>query len=169
VNGPAGAPVLAAAALWFSCLSPAPALADPAAFQQHIGPRANYLERCGGCHGVDGASFARNVPDLKGKAGYFLCNGAGRDYVARLPNVVFAEISDADMAAMLNYVIFDLGAASAPRGARAFTPRELGRARRNALAIPDLEAYRARVVDQMIATCGAPKSLRTEYGSGAGK
>jgi len=130
---------------------------------EHLAPRAAYLERCGGCHGVDGLGHTALVPDLKGKAGYFLCDAEGRDYVSRLPNIVFSRISDAEMAALLNYVTFDLGAPSTPLHARPFTAAELAHGRRNALTIPDLEAYRGRVVDRLIAKCGAPTSLRTDY------
>lgn len=130
---------------------------------EHMTPRGTYLVRCGGCHGPDGLSRTSLIPDLKDKAGYFLCDAEGRDYVSRLPNIVFSRITDAEMAALMNYVSFDLGGGSAPPRARAFTPRELARTRRNALTIPDLEAYRGRIVDGLIARCGAPVSLRTDY------
>lgn len=130
---------------------------------EHLSPRSAYLERCGGCHGVDGLGHTALVPDLKGKAGYFLCNSQGRDYVSRLPNIVFSRLTDAELAALLNYVAFDLGAPSAPPHARPFTAGELAGARRKALTIPDLEAYRGRVVAGLIAGCGAPASLSTDY------
>ncbi len=129
----------------------------------HMSPRATYLGRCGGCHGVDGHSADGLVPDLKDAAGYFLCDETTRAYAARLPNVAFAQISDADMAAMMNFVMFDLGGRSAPAGARAYTADEMGRLRRQPLTIPDLKAYRRAVVAEAIARCQAPNHLRTEY------
>lgn len=133
-----------------------------------ISPKANYIERCGGCHGVDGRSVAELVPDLKHTAGYFLCDEEARAYVARLPNVAFSQISDADLAAMLNYVVFDLGAkeGQSPEGgslARPYTATEVGRLRRDALTIPDLKAYRLRIVGRLIARCAAPDRLLTDY------
>jgi hypothetical protein len=141
----------------------AAAWAWPQAAPEHMSPRATYLERCGGCHGVDGRAFAATVPDLKGKVGYFLCAPAGRDYVGRLPNIVFSRITDGELAALLNYVVFDLGGESVPKGARAFTPAEAGRLRRRPLSIPDLEGYRARVVLGIVSRCGAPSSLASDY------
>jgi len=133
----------------------------------HMSPRATYLGRCGGCHGVDGHSADGLVPDLKDSAGYFLCDDATRAYAARLPNVAFSQISDADLAAMLNYVMFDLGGKSAPAGAQAYTADEMGRLRRQPLTIPDLKAYRRAVVAEAITRCRAPDHLRTEYDSPA--
>jgi mono/diheme cytochrome c family protein len=142
---------------------PATAAGDP-----HLSARSNYLERCGGCHGVDGRAFAATVPDLAGKAGYFLCDPAGRDYIARLPNIVFSRLTDPELTALLNYVAFDLGGASTPAGARRYTPAEVALARRRALSIPDLEAYRARVVQGLISRCGAPQSLASDYVTAGG-
>jgi mono/diheme cytochrome c family protein len=151
------ATILAAVgALWSS--PPADAQAP-----QHLSARSNYLERCGGCHGVDGFSRTTLIPDLKDKAGYFLCDAEARDYVSRLPNIVFSRITDREMADLMNYVAFDLGGVGATRHAPVFTARELASARRRALSIPDLEAYRARIVDRVIAKCGAPDGLRSEY------
>jgi len=129
----------------------------------HMSPRATYLGRCGGCHGVDGHSADGLVPDLKDSAGYFLCDEETRGYAARLPNVAFSQISDADLAAMLNYVMFDLGGKSAPAGAAAYTAVEMGRLRRQPLTITDLKAYRREVVAEAISRCRAPDHLRTEY------
>ena len=42
-------------------------------------PQSNYLLGCGGCHGVEGHSNARRVPDLRDQVGYFLSTQAGRD------------------------------------------------------------------------------------------
>jgi mono/diheme cytochrome c family protein len=137
-----------------------PAAAAPA---DHLTARSSYLERCGGCHGVDGRAFAPTVPDLRGRAGWFLCDPAGRDYVARLPNIVFSHLTDGELADLLNYVVFDLGGDSAPKGAHPYGASEVARTRRNPLSIPDLEAYRAGVVQGLIARCGAPAGLATDY------
>ena len=142
-------------------LNKLPLSAPPA----HMSPRATYLGRCGGCHGVDGHSADGLVPDLKNTAGYFLCDDATRGYAARLPNVAFSQISDADMAAMLNYVMFDLGGKSAPATARPYTAAEVSRTRRQPLTITGLKAYRRAVVAEAIARCQAPDHLRTEYDS----
>lgn len=148
---------LVAGLLALSTGAPAVAPAD------HLSAKSNYLERCGGCHGVQGRAFAATVPDLRGRAGWFLCDAAGRGYVARLPNIVFSHLTDADLAALLNYVVFDLGEGSTPRGAKAYTAAEMARMRREPLSTTDLEAYRNGVVKTLIARCGAPEGLATDY------
>lgn len=125
--------------------------------------RVRYLEHCAGCHGFDGRSDGRLVPDLKDRAGWFLCERAGRDYVARLPNIASAGLKPADRAAVLNYVAFQLGGASAPPAAPRFTASELSRGRSTPLAATDLLAYRLAVVDGLVRRCGAPAALRTDY------
>jgi mono/diheme cytochrome c family protein len=154
------AALLAVAASGFTLAAPPRAAAYT---PEHLTARGTYLERCAGCHGGDGLGHTSLVPDLKGRAGYFLCDAQGRDYMSRLPNIVFSRITDAEMAALMNYVAFDIGAPSAPPRARRFTAAELARARRRALTIPDLEAYRAAVVGRLIARCGAPPGLLTDY------
>jgi mono/diheme cytochrome c family protein len=151
--------ILALAAGLAALSTSAPA-APPA---DHLTARSNYLERCGGCHGVQGRAFADTVPDLRDRAGWFLCDAAGRDYVSRLPNIVFSHLTDADLADMLNYVVFDLGGTSTPKGARRYTAAEMAHARREPLSTTDLESYRTEVVKVLISRCGAPRGLATDY------
>lgn len=124
--------------------------------------RTNYMERCGGCHGLEGSSAARLVPQLKDRAGYFLCTQEGRNYIARLPNIVFSNLGDEELAALLNFVVFQIGGSSAPAKAVDFSAAEMGRSRQDPLTTVNLLSFRARVVSNLIAKCGAPRSL-TEY------
>ncbi len=130
---------------------------------EHMSARSNYLERCGGCHGVDGRAFSATVPDLKDKVGWFLCDPAGRDYVSRLPNIVFSQLTDAELAALMNYAVRDMGAASTPRAAEPFSAAEMAQARRRPWSLTDLEGHRAQVVQALIARCGAPEGLESDY------
>lgn len=130
---------------------------------ESLSARTNYLERCGGCHGITGKSASALVPDLKDRAGYFLCSPQSRSYAARLPNVVFAEIRDNDLAALLNYVVFDLGAGSVPAGAAKYTQEELSAFRKDPLTTTDLVTYRRTVLTRLVKDCGAPPSLLTDY------
>jgi len=151
---------LLALLMGMAALSTGAPAAPPA---DHLTPRSNYLERCGGCHGVQGRAFAPTVPDLRDRAGWFLCDATGRDYVARLPNIVFSHLTDADLAGMLNYVAFDLGGTSAPKGAKRYTAAEVAVSRREPLSTTDLESYRTQVVKTLIARCGAPEALASDY------
>jgi len=66
------------------------------------GPAHDYLLSCGGCHGLDGAGSVR-VPSLRG-VDRLLARPGGRDYVLRVPGVASAPLSDARLAALLDWV-----------------------------------------------------------------
>lgn len=120
-----------------------------------------YLQHCGGCHGVQGTSAPREVPSLRGQVGNFLCTAEGRAYLVRLPNIALAPVSDQMLADVMNFVVFDIGAASgASADARRFTPAEVAQLRARPLTDTGLADYRARIVNDLIRRCGAPASLR---------
>jgi hypothetical protein len=122
-----------------------------------------YLERCGGCHGIQGVSAPDIVPTLRGQAGYFLCTREGREYIARLPSVASTPADDDLLAALVNFVAFDIGGGDDARYPH-FTAEEVARLRRAPLTHATLTAYRRAVVERLIKTCGAPESLRTYVG-----
>ena len=125
--------------------------------------QTRFVLRCGGCHGTLGQSPPKSVPQLRGVAGWFLCTPEAREYVIRLPNVSRAQLSDADLAGVMNFVTFELGEASAPAKAVRFTADEVAAIRTRPLNALPLNAYRRQIVDGMIRKCGAPVSLR-DYG-----
>ena len=125
----------------------------------------DYVLACAGCHGLDGASHSRVVPRLKGRAGYYLADAEGRAYLSRLPNVAFSTLSDAQLAAVLNYIVFDLGEGSAPAGVKPYAGAEVAKWRKQPLTEVALSQYRQRVVETLIGEHHAPAELRN-YGDG---
>jgi hypothetical protein len=129
-----------------------------------LGPaQTKFILRCGGCHGTLGQSPPLSVPQLRGVAGWFLCTPQAREYVIRLPNVSRAQLNDADLAEVMNFVTFGLGEHSAPPTAVRFTAAEVAAIRTRPLNALPLNAYRRQIVDGVIRQCGAPGSLR-DYG-----
>lgn len=120
---------------------------------ESVTARTDYLLGCGGCHGEGGHSSPAIVPDLVGQVGYFMCTSAGRAYLIRLPNVAFARLSSADLARLMNFVVFDLGAGSAPAGARRFTAQEVRDLRREPLQPADFMTVRQNVVQGVVKAC----------------
>ena len=108
--------------------------------------QSHYLEGCGGCHGIQGASAEREIPQLRGLVGRFLYTSAGREYLVRLPNVAFANMDDEVLADVLNFVVFRLGEGSAPPGAQGYTAREVSVLRRHPFKNERLEALRATIL-----------------------
>ena len=84
----------------------------------------DYLLSCAGCHKLDGSGSA-HVPSLRAIDRLLVYDG-GRDYVLRVPGVAQAPLSDARLAAMLNWLFGHFGSgAPTPR----FTSAEVGKAR----------------------------------------
>ncbi len=126
--------------------------------------RSDYIENCGGCHGIAGDSAPALLPSLRGRVGYFMCDADARTYLIRLPNIAHSRITDnAELADLLNYVVFDIGGTSAPAASLPFTEAEVTRERPQALTDVSLVALRARLVDRIIRKCKAPASLRLLY------
>jgi len=135
--------------------------AEPAPAEPTAPPRAqrDYLLACGGCHGLLGATQSKAVPQLKGLVGFYLNTPEGRGYLPRLPNVAFAALNDQELAAVLNYVVFDLGGASVPNGAKPYDAAEVARWRARPLTEVPLTEYRRRLVAGLIARYRAPATL----------
>lgn len=138
-------------------------IADPAL------ARADYVENCAGCHGVDGRSAPAQLPELRDRVGYFMCTPETRAYLIRLPNVAHSRITDnQQLADLVNFVVFGLGGASARADAAPFSADEVAAERQHVLSSVSLKAERARHVEAAIRTCGAPASLRSLYPAHAG-
>jgi mono/diheme cytochrome c family protein len=131
------------------------------------GVQGDYLLNCGGCHGFRGVSNAKLVPSLKDLVGYYLRTPEGRAYLPRLPNVAFSTLSDQKLAAVLNYVVFDIGGNSAPVGAKPYDAVEVGRWRKQPLNEVVLSQYRLQLVENLISQHQAPAELRV-YGEAPG-
>ncbi|MGO9949414.1 MAG: c-type cytochrome [Steroidobacteraceae bacterium] len=125
--------------------------------------QGDYLLNCGGCHGFHGVSNAKLVPSLKDLVGYYLRTPEGRAYLPRLPNVAFSTLSDQKLAAVLNYVVFEIGGNSAPVGAKPYDAVEVGRWRKQPLNEVVLSQYRLQLVENLISQHQAPAELRV-YG-----
>jgi mono/diheme cytochrome c family protein len=126
-------------------------------------PRGNYLLSCGGCHGLNGVSNSKLVPDLKDEVGFFLNLPEGRNYLARLPNVAFSMTTDAALTGLLNYVVFTLGGGSTPAGAKPYTVAEIAALRRRPLTEVSLVQMRQQMVGILIDQFHATTDLR-HYG-----
>jgi mono/diheme cytochrome c family protein len=163
MRGGAGAALLLAVALG----SPTAPVAKPAASRVDA-PRIEttagaYLLYCGGCHGISGHSSDTAVPSLRGQVDAFLCLPEGREYVVRLPNVAFAPLGDAQLAALMNFVV-GLGKTREGKGDPPYTAAEVGALRRKPLLGQPIAGYRRQLVMRLVETCGAPRSL-LNYGA----
>lgn len=162
----AGAVVLGLAGLLAAVAAAHPVVSQerPVMDDASVSARSDYIEHCGGCHGIKGSSSPARVPILRDRVGYFMCLPEARDYLVRLPNVAHARIEDpAELANLVNYVVFSIGGRSVRSDTRPFTPGEVERLRRTPLQNVSLVAERRRLVENLIAQCGAPVALRVPF------
>ena len=133
-------------------------MADPELAQ------SDFIENCAGCHGLRGTTVPAHLPEIKDRVGWFMCTPGSRAYLLRLPNVAHSRITDnAQLADLMNYVVFVLGGKSVPTGTKPFTGPEVAHERQVALTSVSLKAERLRLANVAIAKCRAPASLRLQY------
>ncbi len=126
---------------------------------------SNYLQSCGGCHGIQGRSAIGLVPQLRDRVGWFLCTPDGRDFIVQLPDVAFAGVSDQELADVLNFMMFDLGGASTPKSAKPYSAAEVKQLRESSPLRTGLRARRQEVVNALVKSCGAdPEIAKPEPG-----
>ena len=111
--------------------------------------RFDYLLHCSGCHLPDGSGAPPEVPSLRGPMGAMVATPEGRDYIARVPEVAQAPLTDDALARVLNWVLLEFNAETLPTGFRPLDAAEVGAARVKILADPlrAREAIVGRYVD----------------------
>lgn len=125
----------------------------------HRQPRTNFILRCVGCHGLDGAGSEKGgIPDFRNYVGAFSRDEAGRTYVMHVPGVTNAGLSNAEIADVMNYVMKTFGGPSLPDDYRPFDTAEVERLR--AVPVKNVVALRrelaAALAKEGIATAGYP-------------
>lgn len=105
------------------------AQADPA--------QKNYRLFCMGCHQADGSGWPEHgIPNMRGEVGRFLRLPEGRAYLSQVPGTLNTPLSDAETAALLNWVMQDIGRRSVPADFKPYTEA-------------DVRAYRASVPEDI--------------------
>ncbi len=149
---------------WLPCLlalaTSTAVAAEPAAIPSFSKVQSDYLLACGGCHGENGISNSRLVPDLAGLVGYFLNTSEGRHYLVGLPNVATSALDDEALSDVLNFMVWEIGGTSAPATAERFTASEVGALRAHPLNEVSLKDLRRRLVETLVAEYEAAPSLR---------
>ncbi len=89
----------------------------------------NYMIHCQGCHVPDGSGIPPEVPSLVADMGRFLHVEGGRDYLVQVPGTANAPLGDADIAALLNWMLSTYARASLPADFRPYSAAEVARLR----------------------------------------
>jgi mono/diheme cytochrome c family protein len=98
--------------------------------------RVDYILQCAGCHMQDGRGLPPEVPSLVDTPGRMLATAAGREYLVRVPGVAQAPIGDAELAAVLNWMLREFSASTLPREFAPYAAREVAALRRDVLGDP---------------------------------
>lgn len=106
--------------------------------------RGLFVLHCSGCHGRDGAG-AIDVPDMH-QLGQFLRLDGGREFIVKVPGVMNAGLSDAQIADVTNWVLANFAQQTLPAGHRPYEAAEIARARQAPLV--DVEAARKSLLAQ---------------------
>jgi cytochrome c553 len=95
--------------------------------------RQNWILQCQGCHRPSATGTTDSTPPLAGFVARFLSVSGGREYLARVPGVATAAVSDRDLAELLNWTLYRYDGAHVPAGFKPYTPEEVGRWRHKPL------------------------------------
>jgi cytochrome c553 len=118
-------------------------------------PEQDYLLYCMGCHGATAQGVPGRIPPLAGALARFMRTSSGRNYVLRVPGAANSVLSDAQLAAVLNWLAERYRIADDPRP-EPFTVEEVAAVRHTPL--PDVQARRQEVVRDLALTGSAPAS-----------
>jgi mono/diheme cytochrome c family protein len=132
----------AAAALAAAALT----AAAPAAAES---PRVLYMLHCQGCHLADGSGKPGEVPSLPAGLGRLLSVAGGRAYLVQVPGSAHAPLSDAELAAVLNWMLASFAPAQAGRSHAPYDAAEVAGYRARPLV--DVAAARAELLRRLAA------------------
>jgi cytochrome c553 len=101
----------------------------------------NWTLNCQGCHRMDGTGSDTTAPSLAGTVAKFLWAQGGREYLIRVPGVATSALSDADLADVVNWMLWRFDKEHLPATFKPYTAAEIAPLRAQPLR---LEASRMR-------------------------
>jgi hypothetical protein len=97
-----------------------------------------------GCHVEDGSGLEGKVPSMRGTLVPLSMRPEGRRFLVQVPGVAQSPLSNAEVAALLNWMIVKLADKPAPDSLAAFTESEVARYRAERLL--NVRATRAKLL-----------------------
>jgi len=101
---------------------PAPALAETGGEGR---ARQDYMLNCQGCHQPDGTGTEGRVPNMKDFVGYYLRVPGGRDFLVRVPGAANSPLGDAELAAVMNWVLRTFSSGQLPEDFKPYSAEEV--------------------------------------------
>ncbi|HVW67613.1 MAG TPA: hypothetical protein VHB68_01505 [Steroidobacteraceae bacterium] len=116
-------------------------------------PQINYMLHCMGCHTPDGSGEPGRVPDMKPTLVPFAASPDGRRYLVQVPGASQSQLSNAELADLLNWMIQNLSLTKPSRFTH-YTEAEVASYRGKTLVA--VRATRERLM-QSLTGASAPK------------
>lgn len=91
--------------------------------------RQSWILSCQGCHRADATGTPQTTPTMAGYVAQFLHVPGGREYLARVPGVATAALSDDALAEVMNWSLVRFDPAHVPADFKPYTAAEVGRLR----------------------------------------
>jgi mono/diheme cytochrome c family protein len=135
---PPAAPATAASTAAPATVSPAtvsPPPSAPAGVTNVQLAWQNWTLNCQGCHRLDGSGSDGTAPSLAGTVAKFLWVPGGREYLIRVPGVATSPLSDADLAEVMNWMLWRYDREHLPSNFRPFTAAEMSSLRSRPLRL----------------------------------
>jgi mono/diheme cytochrome c family protein len=95
----------------------------------------NWTLNCQGCHRPDGTGSDTTSPSLAGTVAKFLWVPGGREYLGRVPGVATSALSNADLAELMNWMLWRFDKEHLPSTFQPFTAAEIGQLRTQPLRL----------------------------------
>jgi len=132
--------------------------AAPAGVENSRRAWQNWTLNCQGCHRLDGSGSEGAAPNLKETMAKFLWAPGGREYLVRVPGVATSPLSDADLAEVLNWMLWRFDKEHLPARFQPFTAAEIAPLRAHPLRL-EASAMRSDLLSKAEATgLGEPGS-----------
>ena len=122
-------------------------IANPLSPEQMNRARVGFMLNCAGCHQPSGRGAAGTVPDLHDYLGEFAQHSESRSYPASVPGASGSPVSDEELAAILNWILYTMNAEQLRPDFRPYTAEEVGRYR--ATPLVDVEPVRAALLRKL--------------------
>jgi cytochrome c553 len=102
---------------------------------------------CQGCHRADGLGTDDTSPSLAGVVAKFLHTSGGREYLGEVPGVATSPLGDADLAEVMNWMLYRFDRPHVPANFQPYSAEEVGRLRLTPLHI-DTSKLRNKLLQQ---------------------
>lgn len=108
----------------------------------------HWVLNCQGCHRTDASGSPETAPALAGTVARFTGVPGGREYLVRVPGVATSRLGDADLAELLNWLLWRFDATHLSPTFQPYTAAEVSTLRGNPLRT-EAARTRAQLLDKI--------------------